>query len=176
MSENKERINIRGGKKLSPAYEPGVVEVLFKENAKIRMEDSPPSSERLWSIITRAKADIDVLNKLLTDLECDRVRRVFTSSTEEEYDALQERVIKNHSRLKEKPPVARNLNDFFTIHFPPTMDPVEVAKRLEELDIVEKASPVPIAVPPHYDFEHFEFDRYCNMMQIVGPCRVLIAN
>lgn len=134
------------GKVLPPPYEPGLVEVLFKDEAKIRPAKIPPESKKRWNLISKTKVDLKALDALLTRIECSMASRTFTRSTEEEYNALYEKV--KEKQVKEKGPPVPNLNNFFTIHFPPTKDPVEIAKEFERLTMVEKAYPVPTAIPP----------------------------
>lgn len=158
------------GKALPPPYEPGVLEVLFKDEAKIR-----PASKKRWNLVSKAKVDLKALDTLLTKIECSIVRPTFTSSTEEEYDALHKKV--KEKQVKEKGPSVPNLNNFFTVHFSPTKDPVEIAKEFERLPIVEKAYPVPTVIPP--DQIRWEKAERAKLslaeieragVRVVGPC------
>jgi hypothetical protein len=158
------------GKALPPAFEPGVVEVVFDDSAKIRLEKLPPESKKRWNFISKTKADLKSLNEILSRVQATMVGQTFTSSTEEEYDALHKKV--KQKQKKEKGPAVPNLNCFFTINVPPTVDPLEVAKELEKLPMVEKAYPVPRAIPPD-QIRHLEIaeKKLCSFMSIVGPCR-----
>ncbi len=100
----------------------------------------------------------------MDEIKCSRLINVFTNSTEEEYDALQE-------KLKEKKKVSPNLNNFFTVYFPPTKSPEEVAERLKKLPFIENAYPVEIAIPPDQIPQDFEYEiELCRFMAMVGPC------
>jgi len=151
-------LKINKGKPLPPSYEPGMIEVLFKEKAKIRLAKIPKESKKRWSLTAQKGVDLKPLEHLLDEVECSMIARTFTSSTEDEYDRL-------HRKAKEKQPTVQNLNNFFTIHFPPDKDPTEVAKAFKKLPMVEHAYAVPTAVPP----SHTRLD-LCRFAKIIGPC------
>ena len=146
MIERNPNSGEKGGKPLPPSYEPGVIEVIFKDEAKIRLTEIPPDSKKRWNIVSKTKAELKGLEDLLTRIECSMVSRTFTSSKEDEYDDLHKKVMEKQA--KEKGPAVPNLNNFFTVHFSPINDPAEIAKMMEELPIVEKAYPLPTAIPP----------------------------
>ena len=140
--------------------------MLFKDEAKIRLSEISPEVKKRWNLVSKTKADLREIDNLLDDIKCLRVINIFTNSTEEEYDAL-------HEKLKEKKKVSPNLNNFFTVYFSPTESPEEVAKRLKKLPFVEDAYHVEKAIPPDqipYDFE-YEME-LCRFMAMVGPCTI----
>lgn len=152
IDNSKNRDEKEEGKPLPPSYEPGVIEVIFKDEAKIRSVEIPPESKKRWNLISKTNIELKALDDLLARIECSMVSRIFTNSKEDEYDELHRKAME--TQAKEKRPPVPNLNNFFSICFPPTEDPVEIAKMFEELPMVEKAYPVPTAVPP--DQSHFE--------------------
>jgi len=156
-------------------YEPGIVEIQFKANARIRVFKENTKSSKNFKLISRTEVDLRPLEENLNSIQYKKIVNVFRNSTEDEYDDL-------FARAEKQNKMARNLNDFFIVHFPEEYDPVEIAKKLKQLPFVENAYPVPQAAPPDPQFEmireaprreadlqRFRTD-YCRMISMIGPC------
>jgi subtilisin family serine protease len=122
----------------SPSWEPGVVEVQFREGVRPEVQvaeaDAPPQ------ISSPTEADLTPLNRILRQHRLREVEPTFETSPEsaEAAQTVAQR------RGIETP----NLRHFVTLRFPTDAEVRRIAQELNQLEDVEQAAPVPRAVPP----------------------------
>ncbi len=121
-----------------PSWEPGIVEVQFREGVRPEVQvtraDAPPQISSL------ADAEMTPLNRILSQhrlREADPTFQTSPESAEAAQTVAQRREIE-----------VPNLRHFVTLRFPPDAEVRRIAQELNQLEEVEKAAPVPRAVPP----------------------------
>ena len=74
---------------LPPTYESGIVEVVFKEDVRIRAVEVPARAKKPWNLVSKAKIDIKSLDDFLRKIKCTGVVKTFTAQSEKEYQLWQ---------------------------------------------------------------------------------------
>lgn len=127
-----------------PSYEPGVVEVQFREGVAPSVRagaDGPPAE-----VHSAATGPLTELNRILADNHLVKAEPTFLT-THEEASAVQASAA---AQGVETPHLAH----FVTLHFADDADTVAIAARIDALPEVEKAIAVPIALPPTITASH----------------------
>ncbi|NNG15918.1 MAG: S8 family serine peptidase, partial [Gemmatimonadales bacterium] len=119
-------------------WEPGRVEVEFRDD--IRPQLAPTLEQGAPAIESRAALDLDSINEVFRR---HRIQRV-----EPSVDTPLEEADRAQAAALRADPAMPNLGSFFTLQFPPTADIERIASELSQLPEVERAVPVPKAVPP----------------------------
>jgi subtilisin family serine protease len=120
----------------APSWEPGVVEVQLREGVAPAVvtgtDEAPPE------ISSEVDADLSELNRVLQQYGLQQAEPTFQGSAGPEAD----------SSAEPQAPDVPSLQSFVTLHFPPDADTVQIAGDLERLPEVERAVPIPRAIPP----------------------------
>jgi hypothetical protein len=127
-----------GGKPVTAAYEPGVVEVQFREGvtpAINRGRAGAPSE-----IYSAAAGPLDEINRVLRQHRLVKAEPTFLTTHEEATSA--------QATARAQGIDAPHLGHFMTLHFPEDADTNEIAEQLSQLPDVERAVPIPQALPP----------------------------
>jgi Subtilase family len=122
----------------SPSWEPGVVEVQLRQT--VQPESAPRGAAAPGEIHSAENADLTAFNQTLRQYGLQRAELTFQASPEQarEAQAVGER----------QGMTLPNLMSFLTLHFPAEADTVQIAEALNQLPEVERAVPVPRAIPP----------------------------
>ena len=120
------------------AFEPGVVEVEFREGVRPRI--TAPTASAPSGIASPAGADLGGLNQILQRYHLERAEPSFQTS-EQEADQAQ-------ALAQQRGAGVPNLVNFVTLHFPADADTQRIAQELSRLPDVERAVAVPKAIPP----------------------------
>jgi len=118
-----------------PSWEPGVVEIQLRSGVGPAVVTGA-TDEAAAEIRSLADADLSGLNSVLQQYGLQQAESTFQRSTEPDVAA---------------PPGEFGVSyrqDFVTLHFPPDSDTVQIADDLERLPEVERAVPIPRAIPP----------------------------
>ncbi len=122
----------------SPArYEPGVVEVQFREGVAPQLQQGPDATR--VSALGEA-VQLDEVNGVLDRYGLIQAEPTFAISVEAATAA--------HEVAADSGIDAPHLRDFVTLHFPDDADTAAIAAELVALPDVEQAVPVPTALPP----------------------------
>ena len=123
-----------------PSWEPGIVEVQFKEGIvpQLMLVDNQPN------IRSSAAVELNQLNQILQKYHLIKGEKTFITAEHEATDAQA-----HAQRQGVKIP---NLSNFVTLHFPPDADVHNIAKEITQLQDVERAVPIPRAAPPASPF------------------------
>jgi subtilisin family serine protease len=121
-----------------PSWEPGVVEVEFKEG--VRPEITAESEGAPSAIRSSARADLSTLNQILQRHQLVKAEPSLQTSPEQAAEA--------QAVARQKGADVPYLGSFVTLHFPAEADTPGIAAELRRLPEVERAVPVPKAIPP----------------------------
>ncbi|MDT9687585.1 S8 family serine peptidase [Streptomyces sp. P9(2023)] len=121
-----------------PSYEPGVVEVEFREGVTPDITQPPDGAPP--EVRSIAEGPLDEFNRILMDNNLVTAESTFLI-TPQEATSVQARAA---SKGFDTPNLAR----FVTLHFADEADTVAIASRLDALPEVERAIAVPVALPP----------------------------
>ena len=127
-----------GGQRHQPAYEPGVVEVQFRQGVVPSIVSA--STGAPLQIRAAAETPLDELNRILQQHGLLRAEPTF-ETTHEQATAAQ-------ATAQAQEIDAPHLAHFVTLRFPDNADVHAIAAQLTSLPEVERAAPVPIALPP----------------------------
>ena len=127
-----------GGQRHQPAYEPGVVEVQFRQGVVPSIVSA--STGAPLQIRAAAETPLDELNRILQQHGLLRAEPTF-ETTHEQATAAQ-------ATAQAQGIDAPHLAHFVTLRFPDNADVHAIAAQLTSLPEVERAAPVPIALPP----------------------------
>ena len=130
--------NLPPGGRPAAAWEPGVVEVEFREN--VAPEVLAPSDGLAAEIRSPRAGELSALNQVLRRNGLLTAEPSFLRSPEE---AAEAQVTARQAGVD-----VPNLMNFITLHFAPDADVLRVAQELTQLPEVERAVPVPTAIPP----------------------------
>ncbi|MFG2328053.1 S8 family serine peptidase [Streptomyces sp. NPDC048604] len=121
-----------------PSYEPGVVEVEFRESVTPAVTEPPDGAPP--EVRSLNEGPLDAFNRILADNNLVKAESTFLI-TPQEATSLQASAA---TRGYDTPNLAR----FVTLHFADEADTVAIAQRLDGLPEVERAIAVPMALPP----------------------------
>ena len=130
--------NLPPGTVPSPAFEPGIVEVEFREG--VRPQIAPATTGVLSEIASPTGANLAGLNQILQNYQLERAESSFQTS---EADAAQAQAVAQQQGVD-----VPNLGSFVTLYFPSNADTQRIAQELSQLPEVERAVAVPKAIPP----------------------------
>lgn len=116
---------------------PGVVEVQLRPG--VRPEFVRPPSSAAAPALTSANADLEALNAVVREYALVAAEPSFASAAGPDDKA---------APAADVPGDGVDLRSFVTLYFPEGVDTEAVAARLRELPDVERAVPVPVAIPP----------------------------
>lgn len=119
-----------------PEWEPGVVEVEFRHSVSPEIAAAAAAAD---AITSAAGADLASIHEVLQRHAVTRVEPSFRASVTEA--AAGDTVLN-------RDPTVPPLDSFVTLYFPPEADLAAVAQELNQLPEVERAVPVPRAIPP----------------------------
>ena len=119
-------------------WEPGVVEVQFAEGVAPEVAESATSPA--GALRSSTGADLTDFVRIVQNHGLSQAESTFQTPAQEA-DAVQE-----SARLQGED--LPNLRSFVTLHFADRADTPSIARELEELDVVVRAVPVPMASPP----------------------------
>jgi subtilisin family serine protease len=122
----------------SPSWRPGVVEVQLRQ--RIEPDLAPAGPEASQEIRSAENADLTAFNRTLRRHELQRAELTFQTPPEQALEA-QEAGQRQGMAIP-------NLMSFVTLYFPAGADTERIAGELNELPEVERAVPVPRAIPP----------------------------
>ena len=131
------RFGSPGGQQAPPSYEPGVVEVLFREGVSPGVIAGGTASP---GEIRSPSAALDDVNRILERYHVKRIEPTFHLDHESATTA--------QSVARDQGIDVPHLAHFVTLRFPAGSDVQAIARELSDLADVEKAVPVPIALPP----------------------------
>lgn len=123
-----------------PSFEPGIVEVKFREGLAPSIRTEALHAGAMAAIVSPTAGPLDDVNRILQRHGLVRAEPTFLT-THEEATASQ-------VAAEAKGMAVPNLSHFVTLHFPSASDTKRIADELNELPEVEKAAPVPTALPP----------------------------
>ncbi|MET4639525.1 S8 family serine peptidase [Mycetocola sp. 2940] len=118
------------------AWEPGVVEIQLREGVGAASV-SQSTDEAAAEISSRANADLSELNRALQQYGLQQAEPTFRRSERED-----------ESTNAPSGSGVPSFLSFVTLHFAPDADTVTIARELERLPDVQRAVPVPRAIPP----------------------------
>ena len=120
-----------------PRYEPGVVEVQFREGVAPTVAPDPDGA-----LVARAVSGdpMSGMNQILERHGLVQAEPTFDISAE---DAVAAREVATSTGID-----APELSSFVTLHFPEDADSARIAAEIRQLPEVEQAMPVPVALPP----------------------------
>jgi subtilisin family serine protease len=130
--------NLPPGTPAPAVFEPGVVEVQFREGLRPAVADAGPEAPS--EILSQAGIALTELNQILRRHQMVKAEPTF-NTTHEEATAAQ-------ATARLQGINAPHLAHFITFHFPATSDVNLIANELNQLAEVEIAVPVPRAIPP----------------------------
>ncbi len=119
------------------AFEPGVVEVEFREGVRPQLA---PAADSATFEARAAAVDLDSVNALL--------QRHQMQSCESTFDLDDARADEAQATAASGGTAVPHLGNFFTLRFPPSTDLDEVVAEMSALDEVERVVRVPKAIPP----------------------------
>ena len=122
----------------SLSWEPGIVEVEFQEG--VRPEVTTTVTSLAPEIRSSAEANLTSLNQILQKYQLQKAEGTFNTPSEEANRA--------QAVAKKKGLEVPNFGNFVTLHFPSNADTQSIAKELSQLSEVERAVPIPHAIPP----------------------------
>ena len=131
--------NLPAGAAPPAAFEPGVVEVEFRDEVRPQVVATAAAGAAA-AIASPAALDLSGLNEILQRYQLERAEPSIEIS-EPEAAAAQE-------FAQQQGVAVPNLGSFVTLHFPPDTDTQSVARELSQLPEVERAVAVPRALPP----------------------------
>ncbi|MFP5353980.1 MAG: S8 family serine peptidase [Gemmatimonadota bacterium] len=131
------RFTAPGGRPVSPSFEPGVVEVLFREGVSPSVT---AATAGLPGEIASPAAALSDVNRVLQRYRIQRIEPTFQLS--------QEAATTAQSVARGQGIDVPHLAHFVTLRFPGDVDVQAIADELSQLPDVEKAVPVPTALPP----------------------------
>jgi subtilisin family serine protease len=131
-------IDITPGKRPPAQFEPGVVEVQFREGVVPTV--AAQGLEGPVQIRSAADIGLDQVNTVLRRYQLVKAEPTFLTSHEEATTA--------QATARAQGIEAPLLSHFVTLHFPEETNIQEVANELNKLPEVERAVPVPVALPP----------------------------
>ncbi|MGZ4974876.1 MAG: S8 family serine peptidase, partial [Limisphaerales bacterium] len=126
------------GQTVRPSYEPGTVEVQFREGISPNVLTAGPGAPA--QIRSAAEAPMDEVNRVLQRYQLVSAEPTLLT-THEEATAAQ-------ATARSQGIDAPHLAHFVTLHFPNEANVHEIAAELSQLDQVERAVAVPTALPP----------------------------
>lgn len=126
------------GKTPPPAYEPGVVEVQFREGLMPSVISGAAGAPA--QIRSASDTDVSAINNILRRYQILTAEPTFLT-THEEATAAQ-------ATARAQGLEAPHLGHFVTLHFPEGADTRQIAEELSKLPEVEQAIAVPTALPP----------------------------
>ncbi len=133
-----------------PHYEPGVIEVQFREGlmpSVMQGTDTAPAL-RSFGQTQQAEVTLSEVNRIL--------QRYLLVSAEPTFQTSIEQATMARATAQQQGIDAPHLSDFVTLHFPNNADVGEIAEQLNKLPQVERAVPVPSALPPTMTMEQPE--------------------
>jgi hypothetical protein len=125
-----------------PKYEPGVVEVQFREGLmpSVMQDSNKAPALRSFGQTQQVEVTLAEVNQILQRYLLVSAEPTFQTSIEQ---ATMARVAAQQQGID-----APHLSDFVTLHFPSNANVSEIADQLNKLPQVERAVPVPSALPP----------------------------
>jgi hypothetical protein len=130
--------NIPPGEIPPTTFEPGVVEVEFREGVRPNII---PATARSSSVISSPEdVDLTGLNQILQKYQLEKAEPSFQTS---EQEASRVQLV-----AKQQGVDVPNFGNFVTLHFPEDSDTQRIAQELSQLPEVERAVAVPKAIPP----------------------------
>ena len=120
------------------AFEPGVVEVEFRQGLQPRI--MAPRGGAASTISSSARADLTELNQILQKHQLERAESSFLTSEQEAANA--------QNAAQQRGITVPNLGSFVTFYFPEAANTEQIAQELSGLPDVERAVAVPKAIPP----------------------------
>ena len=130
--------NLPSGAVPPAVFEPGVVEVEFREG--VRPQIIPATAGALPAIASPAGMNLGGLNQIFQRYRLERAESSFQTS---EQEAAQAQAVAQQQGV-----AVPNLGNFVTLHFPADEDTQRIAQELGQLPEVERAVAVPKAIPP----------------------------
>ena len=130
----------RSGAEAAASWEPGLVELQVREGVRPNIAVSQPGDNSADLVTSTGGADLSQLNDLLHREGVIQVEPTFHRSAEEAQTAQE---VANNNGVS-----LPSLLDFLTLHFPSNADTERIAADLNALEEVERAVPVPTAIPP----------------------------
>jgi len=130
--------NLPPGGTLPGGFEPGIVEVEFREGVKPQI--SAGTTGAPCSISSPSGVDLGGLNQILQHYQLERAECSFRTSEE---DAAQAQAVAQQQGV-----AIPNMGNFVMLHFPLDADTQRIARELSLLPEVERAVAVPKAIPP----------------------------
>jgi subtilisin family serine protease len=127
------------GDQAPATFEPGVVEVQFKEGMRPVVSRGAAGAPAVTSD-NETRSSMDGVNRTL--------REHNLLSAEPTFDIAHDYATEAKTTAQAVGIDAPHLAHFVTLHFPPDADVVQIASQLSELSEVEVAAPVPRAIPP----------------------------
>jgi subtilisin family serine protease len=121
----------------APAWEPGVVEVEFRDDVAASVALGATAAV---AIASAGGVDLSAVHEVLQRHGARRAEPSFRVSADEANNA--------QASALHQDPAAPNLRNFVTLHFSPDADVRAVAQELNLLPEVQRAVPVPRALPP----------------------------
>ena len=119
-------------------YEPGMVEVEFREG--VRPKINPATTSAPSEIESPTGVRLGDFNQILQQHQLERAELSFQISEEEATHA--------QAVAQQQDDSIPNLGNFVVLHFPAGKDTESIAQELTQLPEVERAIAVPIAIPP----------------------------
>jgi subtilisin family serine protease len=120
------------------AWEPGVVEVEFKEGVRPEFISRPTGPAK--EITSPENVNLSEMNQILRQFQLQQAESTFQTTPEE--------AVRAQSVARDGGIEVPNLRNFVTLHFPPSADVKRIAQELNELPYVLRAYPVPKVIPP----------------------------
>jgi hypothetical protein len=126
------------GKRPTATFEPGVVEVQFRDGLSPNVSKSRTGAPT--EIHSSAAGALNQVNEVLRQYHLIKAEPTFLTSHEEATSA--------QATARSQGMKVPHLGHFVTLHFPEDSDTREIAETLSRLPEVERAVPVPTALPP----------------------------
>ena len=120
------------------AFEPGVVEVEFRDG--VRPQIIPATAGAPSALASPAGVNLAGLNQILQNYQLERAESSFQTSEREAAEA--------QTVAQQQGAAVPNLGSFVTLHFPADADTQRIARELSRLPEVERAVAIPRAAPP----------------------------
>ena len=130
------------GEPSGPRYEPGVVEVQFREGLmpSVMQGDNAAPALRSFGQNQPVEVTLAEVNQIL--------QRYSLLSAEPTFQTSIEQATMAKATAQQQGIDAPHLSDFVTLHFPTNANLAEIAEQLNKLPQVARAVPVPSALPP----------------------------
>jgi len=119
------------------AFVPGVVEVELRDDVRPHIA---PAEDARPTIASRTPVDLSGLNEIL--------QRYRLEAAEPSIQLPEQEAATAQSVARDRGIDVPNLGNFVTLRFPPDTDTRQVARELSQLPEVERAVPLPRAIPP----------------------------